>query len=685
MHLTKSVCAILSHDCLQILASLLTCFSRHESQTQGPQPDFSDMASPALDEPITPLVRDPPTNSSSAVTEPFIAPVSSLQVAKDVVEHFGAGSLSHCQFSTFPGSMTSPVELPSVQSRGAGVRLPSKRNLDFLIDSYLKSVHWFMMLFHERSFRTRYEEFLAKGIQSKADVSFYQLLLVVCILGCQYREDDSVPDQDLNLTDFQEKALEYFEMNIMSICEDSELTSIQICVLLGSFYLYTGRPNLGFVILGSGIRCAHALGLHRESSWPRMTQDLVEERRRVWWSLLIFDRFASIIYGHPCGIQEGEYAVSGPQNIDDTTRTHEHGSAAWTSDGSSETVTLFTYFSFKIELYKISSPILTHLYFRPSADRGKIMRTIRDLDRRLSNWRDRLPPELRLEKYRNRTPTEDSEENMFLLQSLTLQVAYDNILILLHRPLLNNQNTPLATPNNRRSETSRHEGNQTAAADRRDQSMDASSAYDYSRDRCLQSASRSAGLCELKHCLKVARNTHAVAYLGINLFTAGTLLCTVALSSPLSSMAQQAKGHIRKILVICEMLKQHTPVATQTKQVLSHLTKVVLDKELSALTSTEAMDMDESQLPTTSDGNSTNVSGAQQPVNSTAPTSAPLDMNAQSTPQEMPKITVTPWSLPTGAITTGLNDGTAVNSNFDLDLLAGIDSLQTSKYTAVAG
>ncbi|KAM0716324.1 hypothetical protein Q7P37_007769 [Cladosporium fusiforme] len=616
--------------------------------------------------------------SPSAVTEPFIAPVSSLQVARDVAEHSGA-ALPRSQTSTFPGSVSSPVELSSVENLVAEVRLPTKRNLDLIIDTYLRSVHWFMMLFHERSFRSRYEEFLATGIRSKADASFYQFLLVVCVLGCQYMEKSAVLDQDLSLADFQKKALKYLELNIMSICEDSELTSIQICVLLGSFYLYTGRPNLGFVVLGSGIRCAHALGLHKESSWPRLTEEHAEERRRVWWALFIFDRFASIVYGHPCGIQEGEYAVGIPRNLDDTPRTHGHPGILRTPDGGSEAVTLFTYISFKIELYKLSSPILTSLYFRPSADRASVMRTIRDLDRRLCHWRDRLPPELRLDKVRSQTPTEGSEEHTFLLQALTLQVAYDNILILLHRPLLNNQNTPLDVARNRHPAPSRFEDKDTSAR-RRDQDAHASSIYGYSRDRCLQSASRSAGLCELKDCLNVARNTHAVAYLGINLFTAGTVLCTVALSSPLSSTAQQAKSHIHKILVICEMLKQHTPVATQTKQVLSHLVKVVLDKELTALTSTEPVNAAASQLPTSSDRHVADLLEAQQPANSLAPTQAPIYMNSPSAGQGIPVHTVAPWPSASGEVAASFTEGTSIDSNFDLDLLTGINSLQTTLF-----
>lgn len=234
---------------------------------------------------------------------------------------------------------------------------------------------------------------------------------------------------------FQRAALKEIEVNILTLCEASDLTAVQICVLVGSFYLYTGRPNLGFVILGSGIRCAYALGLHREPSWVRLAEEDIEERRLVWWALFIFDRFAAIVYGHPCGIREGEFQVETPSNLDINGEHHPDGTATSEIEGRQEPVTVFSYLSLKIDLYRASSPILTDLYFRK--EQQNMGRFIRDLDGRLSRWHRALPPELRLDVISKGPVT--AQTSTFMLQALTLQVAYDNILILLHRPLLQKQ------------------------------------------------------------------------------------------------------------------------------------------------------------------------------------------------------------------------------------------------------
>jgi hypothetical protein len=630
-----------------------------------PRPSFAQTLLAASAEHISPA-------ASHTGAEAFLTPASSLQIAKDVAEQFGAGRVLHTQTSSLPGSITSPVHVRSSGLHALDVELPPRETLDLFLDTYLKAVHWFMLLFREQTFRRRYEDFVAHGIGSKADSDFYKLLLVVCVLGCQYLDKNVASELGFDVVGFQERSLKHLEANLLSLCEDTDLASVQICVLLGSFYLYTGRPNLGFVVLGSGIRCAYALGLHRENTWPRLREEDAEERRRVWWALYVFDRYASIIYGHPCGIREGEFNVSNPRNLDDTTQTHSHGTAMPNLEGGPEAVTLFTSVIFRIELYRLSSPVLMDLYFHPNESRRNVSQTVRDLDSRLCRWRESLPLELRLDVVGKRTSCTSPPDIIFLLQALALQVAYDNILILLHRPLLQGR---VASP----QASDRSQGNafpvspaqETSTVPHGGPRTSPSTMDKYSRDRCLESASRSASLCDMKHCLIAARSTHAAAYLGINLFTAGIVLCTVALSSPLSVVAQQAKNDIRKIMIISDMFKSDSPIAPQTKRILSALVKVILDKELEALTCTE---------PTSPRRASPlrNVGGVQEyetQTNHIAPIPPPITGTPEQ-PQNIGPAT----STSTDFGTSGTFNDSTFPSTFDIDMISGINSLQDSEW-----
>jgi hypothetical protein len=497
---------------------------------------------------------------------------------------------------------------------------------------------------------------------------------VVCILGCQYIDKDVASVLGLDVAGFQQRSLNYLEANLLSLCEDTDLASVQICVLLGSFYLYTGRPNLGFVVPGSGIRCAYALGLHRENSWPRLKEEDTEERRRVWWALFIFDRYASIIYGHPCGIREGEFNVANPRNLDDTTETHSHGTVMPSLEGGPEAVTLFTYVIFKIELYRLSSPVLMDLYFHPDVSHGNIGQTVRNLDSRLCRWRSNLPSELRLDIVGGRAFSTLQQDNIFLLQALALQVAYDNILILLHRPLLRGRVGRLQAPGRPQEHAypaSSIRDRETITVPLTGTQTSSSMVDKYSRDRCLESASRSASLCDMKQCLTAAKSTHAVAYLGINLFTAGIVLSTVALSSPLSAVAQQAKNDIRKILIISEMFKSESPVAPQTKQILSALVKVILEKELEALTCTDSIDLPNSGRASPH----RSLLGGQEGGSQVYPTTHQTMTGVSEQDRDSRVAT----SLLEDHGTSGTSNNSDFPPNFDIDLMTGINALQDSE------
>ena len=579
----------------------------------------------------------------------YRTPASSFGIAHEVAENFGASSVLETPTSALPGSSTrSQLEAVPVYQL-FDFSLPPKGTLDAILDTYLKAVHWFMLLFHEPSFRLRYESLMARGIQSRADSRFSLLLLTIWILGCKYMGEDDATRLAFDANSFQTAALRHLEANLMFLFEDSEMESVQVCVLLGSFYLYTGRPNLGFVVLGSGIRCAFALGLHRESSWPSLAQEVQEERRRVWWALFIFDRFASIVYGHPCGIREGEFEVSEPSDLDDTSSQQPFSRA------NAEGVTAFTYVTCKIELYRISSPIMTDLYTQ-KVSHQQASRIIHDVDKRLSEWREGLPNELRLDvaQASKEQPASTALQNTLMLQALALQVAYDNILILLHRPLLH-KTKPSEASDRLRTPSPLPFAGQKAPTGTTPSARHSilHPANDTSTQRCLESALRSASICDLKHCLSIARNTHALAYFGINLFTAGMILSTVALSRPLSLAAQQAKKAIRKIMIASGAFKNDTPIACQTHRILGELVRLILDKELAVFTDA---DPEVSQLASTrSDSGSVGGRGQQPPGDTTV-----MDYRH-------------------GVFTQDPLVGSAWESPANLDLFDGINSLQTGE------
>jgi hypothetical protein len=172
-----------------------------------------------------------------------------------------------------------------------GRELPSKQVCDSLLDSYFLRVHWFSLVVYEPKFRARYNKIMDTGLASSADHGFLLLLVMLLILGSWYRSNlDAGEDETLDgLENMRNDYLKLVRERFMDLMDEDSVEFVQLCELLGSFYLYHGRPRSSFSILGAATKTAQAIGLHREPE-GRYTVEDAEERKRVWWTIYTWDR-----------------------------------------------------------------------------------------------------------------------------------------------------------------------------------------------------------------------------------------------------------------------------------------------------------------------------------------------------------------------------------------------------------
>lgn len=172
-----------------------------------------------------------------------------------------------------------------------GVDLPAKATMDRLLDVYFFTVHWFSLVVHEPTFRQRYERIITSGRARTSDRPFLLLLLMVLVMSCQYGSDLAVPElQQFDLPSWGARYLKVVRSNFMDMLDEDSIEFIQICILLGSYWLYWGKPRSSFTLLGTAIKSAQANSLHRRSAPPRSSQQSFEERKRVWWTIYTWDR-----------------------------------------------------------------------------------------------------------------------------------------------------------------------------------------------------------------------------------------------------------------------------------------------------------------------------------------------------------------------------------------------------------
>lgn len=120
---------------------------------------------------------------------------------------------------------------------------------------------------------------------------FLLLLSTVLGLGAWYHAQRPQPAGEISPGEsklWSEKLIANAESRMVELLDQSSTTAVQTMVLLGTFYVYHGKPNLSFSLLGATVKSAHAAGLHKGSG--ASSKDELEERKRVWWTIYTWDR-----------------------------------------------------------------------------------------------------------------------------------------------------------------------------------------------------------------------------------------------------------------------------------------------------------------------------------------------------------------------------------------------------------
>ena len=172
-----------------------------------------------------------------------------------------------------------------------GTDLPPRDVADALVDTYFATVHWFSLVIYEPKFRERYTTILKGGVARQSDRPFLLLLLMVFVMGCWYGPG-VLPAETLARTDLDSTRKAFLSMvsqSFMDLIDEDCLEFVQLSSLLGSYWLYWGRPRSSFSILGAATKSAQAMELHRNKD-SRMSPADAEERKRVWWTIYTWDR-----------------------------------------------------------------------------------------------------------------------------------------------------------------------------------------------------------------------------------------------------------------------------------------------------------------------------------------------------------------------------------------------------------
>ncbi|KIW37241.1 hypothetical protein, variant [Exophiala oligosperma] len=548
--------------------------------------------------PETPLLNSSPTSRNgrdaqgqqSAENTPHLyRPRTSTYEVVDKIfrEHNPQGTIHHTSAAIPGGSPDARTNNSGIQyllvSDVIGEDLPPSDIIDLTLDAYTRAVHWFMLMLHLPSFRADLQKYQTTGYVRADKVPSLVLTILVIAVGAKYITCQTVGEKcpGFDLHGLSDRFIGKVEKHLLDVYEAACIESVQVSAILSSFYLYQGRPSRSVPVNGSCLRVAMTLGLHKESSWKM--RDLVTRElwRRLAWVIYTAEVFGALAYGTPGTVRDDEWDVALPENIGDTSETCPGFASTETYEGEScGPVTILSYQRYKFRLYRIASSITRTIYRPSGASWDYVATKIKTINDRLQQWEKSIPPELRLSNLRVTADNEGDQRmiKIFQLQALVLQLSYDNIQLVLHRPLFTMNRAPSWPSLNDSGQVQGTFGEVSNQS-----SSDLNEMIKISRYQCWVSAMRTSKIGDHAEILSASRETHGGAYVGIQSFTAGVVLGIFALSDPLSDQAHQAKRAVSKIIKLPRLYEYRTTISDQCGVILEELLRLILAEEMKAL------------------------------------------------------------------------------------------------------
>ncbi|OJJ42176.1 hypothetical protein ASPZODRAFT_137447 [Penicilliopsis zonata CBS 506.65] len=236
--------------------------------------------------------------------------------------------------------------------------------------------------------------------------------------------------------------------------ETPTLSTLQSSILV-SVYLYNAaHPSAAYNALGTAVRIAYSLGLHRDPP-PVLSITKQELRRRIWWSLYILDSRLSLELGRPALVTLYESDCRLPADDIQTARA-----ACLKTFASTAEVTWLTYTVQLAKLLTIVRSIVVDVYEEniheePESDspeseqrlldgRESASKTLQTHLTRLQAWVEALPGDLCLSRSGSEpipSPESFSIELDFYapkwlqLQRVFLQLLFHDAFVSLIRPM----------------------------------------------------------------------------------------------------------------------------------------------------------------------------------------------------------------------------------------------------------
>jgi hypothetical protein len=206
-----------------------------------------------------------------------------------------------------PGSS----QFPRVNNERISEFLPPRSTADALVQAFFQNIHPNYPLFHRSWFQLHYEAVWVRKADwvQDLDPGWVSCLSMIFVFGAQVLE----PHDRQQAAIIQRRYTGLVHQTLSRLVATTSIWNVQALLLLQLYEHNAGERNASWMFLGCALRMAIALGMHREGT--SVGFDPIERniRKRVWWTLYIFEKLLSVILGRPSAIDESEISVDLPE------------------------------------------------------------------------------------------------------------------------------------------------------------------------------------------------------------------------------------------------------------------------------------------------------------------------------------------------------------------------------------
>ncbi|QKX54948.1 uncharacterized protein TRUGW13939_02038 [Talaromyces rugulosus] len=247
--------------------------------------------------------------------------------------------------------------------------------------SNIQSVYWFYSL---EQFHIRLEETLStSGILARA--SWLCSLYSIFAMGSATNIKSSDIDSTWNLPIDAKTCNDYLLMAkrlVPEVCDEADIETVRALALLGLALSSACYKVSSYLYIGTAVRTANTLGLHR-NVFPSSDSELSREcARRLWWTLYMLDQATAQMDGRPPAIADQDMSPEIPLPSEELFNIGTH--------------TPVGYLALAVSLSKLAKAISLDLYTTPSFQSRKIsLRRVFQLISSLQEWYADVPAHLK--------------------------------------------------------------------------------------------------------------------------------------------------------------------------------------------------------------------------------------------------------------------------------------------------